>query len=384
MLRGKSQRIQHWRLCQYEIKSFWLTALFFLLGMQGNAQITPQQRFYQAEIDFQAFKWNEALKGFQDVFDDTALPPNAAAAYRISVCHEKLGTLVTALQFAEKSCQIDSTQDDYWLHYARLLEMKYDYPKAWNIRLKLINRQPRFISRYEDALQNAWNRNDIQQSLYVTQIWKEQFGNNLNLAQKTAQLFLALNDTSAAKREYEMLIDKYVGRPDIIDAYNDFLQEISSKTKDIGPCPQAYAELNTGNPEHAYTLIKACAQENPENLALLEQQFLMAYINNDLPEMELCIENFYAYFPFLETHSQYAEAVKTFWIANRTDNNIPEFTIEESPSIHWQYIHAHVLFQSNKTMLAQKQLQSIIKATTNTTEIPFFYINQLLKQISSK
>jgi hypothetical protein len=110
----------------------------------------------------------------------------------------------------------------------------------------------------------------------------------------------------------------------------------------------------------------------------------MAYINNDLPEMESCIDNLYAYFPFLETHSQYSEAVKTFWIANRSDNYNAEFTIEESPSIHWQYIHAHILFQSNKTMLAQKQLQSIIKATTNTTEIPLFYINQLLKQISSK
>ena len=100
--------------------------------------------------------------------------------------------------------------------------------------------------------------------------------------------------------------------------------------------------------------------------------------------MKLCIENFYAYFPFLEVHARYADAVKTFWIANRTDNNIPDFAIEEIPSIHWQYIHAHILFQTNKTLLAQKLLQTIIKATPNTTEIPLFYINQLLKQISSK
>jgi hypothetical protein len=118
-------------------------------------------------------------------------------------------------------------------------------------------------------------------------MWKAQFGHNLNLTQKTAQLFLAINDTNAAIQEYEWLIDKHQGRPDIIQAYNAFLQQISPKTKNTGPCPQAYAELNTGNPEYAYTIIKSCAQENPENLALLEQQFLMAYINNDLPEMEL-------------------------------------------------------------------------------------------------
>ena len=118
-----------------------------------------------------------------------------------------------------------------------MLELKYDYLTAWNIRLKLIQRQPRYISRYEDALQNAWNRNDVKQSLYITQIWKEQFGYNLNLTQKTALLFLALNDTSAAKREYEVLIDKYEDRSDIIEAYNTFLEEIFPKTKNTVPCP---------------------------------------------------------------------------------------------------------------------------------------------------
>ena len=262
--------------------------------------------------------------------------------------------------------------------------MKYDYAKSWDIRLKLIAQEPRFISRYEEALQNALNRNAYQQGLQITQLWKAQFGHNLNLTQKTAQLFLAINDTNAAKQEYEWLIDKHQGRPDIIQAYNAFMQQISPKTKNTGPCPQAYAELNTGNPEYAYTIIKSCAQENPENLALLEQQFLMAYINNDLPEMELCIENFYAYFPFLETHVRYAEAVKVFWIANRTDNNIPEFTMEQIPSIHWQYIHAHILFQTDNTISAKTLLQFIIKATPNNTEIPRFYINKLLNEIPAK
>jgi tetratricopeptide (TPR) repeat protein len=388
MLRGKSQRIQYWRLCQYEIKSFWLIALFFCLGNQGEAQITPQQRFHQAEIDFQAFKWTEALKGFQEVFDDTALLPNAAAAYRISVCHEKIGTLLTALQFAEKSCQIDSTQDDYWLHYARLLEMKYDYQKAWNIRLKLIQRQPRYISRYEDALQNAWNRNDVKQSLYITQIWKEQFGHNLNLTQKTALLFLALNDTTSAKREYEVLIDKYEGRPDIIEAYNTFLEEISPKTKNTSPCPQAYTELNKGNSEYAYTIIKSCAQENPENLVLLEQQFLIAYINTDLPEMELCIENLEIYFPFLEDYTNYAREVVSYIMKIQTQELGPQeiirFSKLQAPNEQWKFIQADILTFTGQTELAQKQIESIIKSNTNQNEIPHHHIKLLLYQNTTK
>jgi tetratricopeptide (TPR) repeat protein len=345
-----------------------------------HSQTSTDSRYYQAEIDYQTTKWSEALKGFKLLFSDTALAPNSAVAYRISVCHERLGSIPEALIYAEKACALDTSESEYLLHYARLLEMKYDYAKSWDIRLKLIAQEPRFISRYEEALQNALNRNDYPQGLQITQMWKAQFGHNLNLTQKTAQLFLAINDTIAAKQEYKRLIDKHQGRPDIIQAYNAFLQQISPKTKNTGPCPQAYAVLNTGNPEYAYTIIKSCAQENPENLALLEQQFLMAYIKNDLPEMESCIENLYAYFPFLETHTLYAEAVKSFLINNRIDITIPAF----SPSIHWHYIHAQILYTTNQPALARKQLESIIKSNPNNTEIPRFYINKLLNEIPAK
>ncbi len=384
MPRRKSKRIQHWRLRQYVVKkslflffiSFWCLSIY--------SQTSTDSRYYQAEIDYQTTKWSEALKGFKLLFSDTALAPNSAVAYRISVCHERLGSIHEALIYAEKACALDTSESEYLLHYAKLLEMKYDYAKSWDIRLKLIAQEPRFISRYEEALQNALNRNAYQQGLQITQMWNAQFGQNLNVTQKTAQLFLALNDTNAAKLEYERLLNKHQGRPDIIQAYNAFLEQISPKTKNKTLCPQAFAELNTGNSDYAYSIIKSCAQENPENLSLLERQFLIAWINNDLPEMESCIENFYAYFPFLETHARYAEAVKIFWIANRTDNNIPEFTLKESPSMHWQYIHAQILYVLNQTDLAQKQLQSIINSNPNNTEIPRFYINKLLNEIPAK
>lgn len=384
MPRRKSKRIQHWRLRQHVvikglflfITSFWCLSVF--------SQTATNSRYYQAEIDYQTTKWSEALNGFKLLFSDTALAPNAAVAYRISVCHERLGRIPEALIYADKAYGLDTSESEYLLHYARLLEMKYEYAKSWDIRLKLIAQEPRFISRYEEALQNALNRNAYQQGLQITQMWNAQFGQNLNLTQKTAQLFLALNDTTAAKQEYERLVDKHQSRPDILDAYNTFLEEISPKTKNTGPCPQAYTELNKGNSAYAYSIIKSCAQENPENLALLEQQFLIAWINNDLPEMKSCIENFYAYFPFLETHVRYAEAVRVFWIANRTHNSIPEFTIEQIPSMHWRFIHADILFQTYNTISAKTLLQYITKTAPNTTEIPLFYINQLLKQISSK
>jgi len=81
MLRGKSQRIQYWRLRQYEIITFWLLALFLLYGQQGKAQNSAQQRYHQAEIDFQAFKWTDAQIGFESVFFDSTQPENAAAQF---------------------------------------------------------------------------------------------------------------------------------------------------------------------------------------------------------------------------------------------------------------------------------------------------------------
>lgn len=382
MPRRKSKRIQHWRLRQHVVirRLFLFFISFWCLSI--HSQTSVDSRYYQAEIDYQTTKWSEALNGFKLLFSDTALAPNSAVAYRISVCHERLGRIPESIIYAQKAYDLDTSESEYLLHYARLLEMKYEYAKSWDIRLKLIAQEPRFISRYEEALQNALNRNAYQQGLQITQMWNAQFGQNLNLTQKTAQLFLALNDTNAAKREYERLLDKHQGRPDILNAYSKFLQEISPKTKNTAPCPQAYAELNKGNSEYAYSIIKSCAQENPENLSLLEKQFLIAWINNDLPEMESCIENLYAYFPFLETHARYAEAVRIFWIANRTDNNIPEFTIKESPSMHWQYIHAQILYVINQTDLAKKQLNLILNS--NNSDIPRFYINKLLNEIPAK
>lgn len=384
MPRRKSKRIQHWRLRQHVVKKGLFLLLNFFWCLPAHSQISTDSRYYQAEIDYQTTKWSVALKGFKLLFSDTTLAPNAAVAYRISVCNERLGSIPEALIYADKAHRLDTSESEYLLHYARLLEMKYEYAKSWDIRLKLIAQEPRFISRYEEALQNALNRNAYQQGLQITQMWNAQFGQNLNLTQKTAQLFLALNDTNAAKREYERLIDKHRGRPDILKAYNEFFQQISQKTKNAAPCPHAFAELNTGNSEYAYSIIKSCAQENPENLSLLERQFLIAWINNDLPEMESCVENFYAYFPFLETHVRYAEAVKMFCIANRTNNNIPTFTIKESPSMHWQYIHAQILNALNQSDLAQKQLQSILNANPNNNDIPRFYINKLLNEIPAK
>ena len=385
MLRGKSQRIQYWRLCQYEIKSFWLIALFFCLGNQGEAQITPQQRFHQAEIDFQAFKWTEALKGFQEVFDDTALLPNAAAAYRISVCHEKIGTLLTALQFAEKSCQIDSTQDDYWLHYARLLELKYDYIMAWNIRLKLIQRQPRYISRYEDALQNAWNRNNPDQCLLITQKWEDQFGLNLGLVERNAQIFLALKDTLSAKKQYQKLIEKLDRRRDVIDAYNEFEKRIHPISKEnTGVCPEAKERLSIGEDSLAYIKIKECTENNPENIELLEFQFLIAFIINDLSEMEVCIEKFYTYFPFLENHAQYAEDVKNFFLQSKSQTNQTTFSHSVPPSKNWQFIQFKILWQMGKEDLARKELEILMKENSECIIIQTFQIKKLLKQIPTK
>ena len=384
MPRGKSQRIQYWRLRQYEISTFWLLALFLFYGLQGKAQNSAQQRYYQAEIDFQAFKWTDALKGFERVLADSTQTDNAAASYRISVCNEKLGNLVQALNFAEKACSIDTTQDEYWVHFARLLEMKYEYSRAWPIRIKLIQREPRFISRYEDALQNAWNRNDLQQSLYVTGIWQDQFGRNLNLAQKRAQLFLALNDTNAAKREYQWLIDKYVGRPDLVEAYNEFLQTISPKIKTPGICPQAFEELNAGNSQKAYERIKDCVQDSPDNLILLQTQFLMAYFNGNLSEMESCIANFYTYFPFLEAHVTFAEAAKNFWVDSRTKSDNPSIIPTETPCILWQCIQSDIYIRTNKIDLALHLLDSLQNESSNNIELPLFYIDKLRNQILTK
>ena len=181
MPRGKSQRIQHWRLCQYEISILGLLALMLFHHTQGKAQSVIPQKYHEAEISFQASKWAESITGFQSLLDDTSVQVKAPAYFRISICNERLGNLPSALMNAEQAYLLDSFQDEYLIHYADLLEKKYEFNKAWKLRLELIRRQPRYISRYEDALQNASNRNSPEQCLLITQKWEDQFGLNLGL-----------------------------------------------------------------------------------------------------------------------------------------------------------------------------------------------------------
>jgi len=382
MPRGKSQRIQHWRLRQYEISIFGFLALMFLNLTQGKAQTGIPQKYHEAEIKFQGFNWTEAISGFQEVLNDTAATYKAPANFRISICHERLGNLPAALMYAEQAFRLDSSQDDYVIHYANLLEKKYEFNKAWGLRMELIRRQPRYISRYEDALQNASNRNNPEQCLLITQQWEDQFGLNLGLAERNAQIFLALNDTASAKKQFLNLIEKLNGRADIVDAYNKFNNRINPQK--TGICPGAKTHLLAGEEALAYEKIKECAEENPEKLELLEYQFLIAYIIEDIPEMESCIEKLYTYFPFLENHAQYAEDVKNYCIENKNQTLKTPFSHTASPSVNWQFIQSKILWQLGKIDSARKELQTLYNLNSENSIIPRFQIQQLLNDIPTK
>ena len=385
MPRGKSQRIQHWRLCQYEISILGLLALMLFNFTQGKAQSVIPQKYHEAEISFQASKWAESITGFQSLLDDTSVQVKAPAYFRISICNERLGNLPSALMNAELAYLLDSFQDEYLIHYADLLEKKYEFNKAWILRLELIRRQPRYISRYEDALQNASNRNNPEQCLLITQKWEDQFGLNLGLVERNAQIFLALKDTLSAKKQYQKLIEKLDRRRDVIDAYNEFEKRIHPINKEnTGVCPEAKEKLLIGEDSLAYMKIKECTENNPENIELLEFQFLIAFIINDLSEMEVCIEKFYTYFPFLENHAQYAEDVKNFFLQSKSQTNQTTFSHSVPPSKNWQFIQFKILWQMGKEDLARKELEILMKENSEGSIIPTFQIQKLLKQIPTR
>ncbi len=377
MFRRKSKRIQYWRLCQHEIKVALLTALIFLFGNQGSAQTAPEQRFHNAEISFQLSKWTDALKGFISVYEDSLLGPSAASAYRISQCYENLGKRTEATHYAAATVSLDSNEDAYLIHYANLLELSYDYPSAWKLRLKLIEKQPRYISRYDKALQNAVNRNQIQDYFIITQKWETQFGLSPMLTEKIATGYLAINDTASAIHIYEKLCKKYDNRPDMVQYFENFKQHLGMKTPlnaTQNVLDQALASMKAGAYQDAYTQVTRCHEADLGNFQLLELQFLLAYLLNENDDLKDGLNQFYLLYPFLNEHIEFAE----FVLKIQESNSLPKVEMPKVPTETWRFIEADLQIKKGDKKQGMKLLKILEKEAPNNPNIPLYNIHQIL------
>ncbi len=377
MLRRKSKRIQHWRLCQHEIKIALLFAMFFFLGKHGKAQNSPKQGFYQAEIAFQLSKWSDALKGFSAVYEDSLQSPSAAAAFRISQCYENLGKRSEALNYAAAATSLDSTEDAYLLHYANLLELSYDFQSAWKIRLKLIEKQPRYISRYEDALQNAVNRKQVQEYIILTQNWETQFGLSPLLTEKIASVYLAMKDTLSAINAFERLCEKYDNRPDLVQRLEHFKQYLGMKTPldSKQTClSNALASMKIGDYKTAYTEITFCHESDLGNFQWLELRFLLAYLLNETSALKEDLNQFYLLYPFLNEHIAFAE----FVLQMLESTTISKFNIPKVPCETWRFIEADLQIKKGNAETGNGLLKILEKESPNNPNIPIFTIKQIL------
>jgi tetratricopeptide (TPR) repeat protein len=385
MFRRKSKRIQYRRLFHHEIvRSTILITGLILVWAEGTAQISSDNRFHQAEISYQTSKWDDALKEFNLLLADSTVRQSAHLYYRISQCQENLGKIDLALTFAGSAVQEDTLQDEYLSHFARLLEMKYRYSEAWPIRMQLLERQPRYISRFFAVIDNARNRNDHEAVLILSQRWIHQFGRNLYITEVLSETYLKLNQREKALMAFDSLIARYPQREEYLIKRN----ALKSGGKTPHPFSNTYYQekkaiseamrfLDEGNPAKAYELLQEIVKEEPENILAHKLQFLSAYLDNNLEGLNRVLENFYILFPFLEDVQKTAE-----WIVAFKSKKNHAFEMDKLLfTAEWEFIRIDVHLKLGNIKKAQALWNSLQQNLQISKIIPAFYKNQINDQL---
>lgn len=383
MFRRKSKRIQYWRLRRDEIisKAFLLGGFFWVLSAQGQHSAISQ--FHDAEIAFHTSKWSEALKLYLKLYQDTSRKPTAIEAYRISQCYEQFSKPQEALNYAERAHDLDTQESTYTFRLAELYEKQYRYQEAWPLRLNLLRKEPRFISRHLSAIQNARNRNDYNQCIELSQNWIASFGRGEFITEILAWAYLKNNELDKAIASIDSLIAKYPKRTDYLAKKQEWLPltktgKSSTAAQSNEPSDTKFLDwvrysFNQGNINEAYELLVNITREQPDNLLAWEYLFLGAYINADSATMYSCIENLEMLFPFLDEPQQGARTI----VEARYEHKFSSDLISKAslPAI-WEYIRLDLWVKNNQESLAVKHLNKLRNSSSNPVE-PQFFIEKL-------
>jgi tetratricopeptide (TPR) repeat protein len=363
-----------------------IVAIAFLFWVPFiQAQIRPEVAYHKAEISFQTSKWDEALKEYHQLVDDSSITELAPLYYRISQCHEKLGRLDKALLYAENALKQDSTEDEYLIQLAKLHELKYRFSEAWPIRIQLLNRQPRYISRYFAAIDNAKNRKQYSDVLDLSQKWIFQFGRNVYITEVESEAFVKMNQPDRAFLAFDSLIQRYPERSEYRAKKEALKKELNQTSIPKNYLPnqpkinEALKLLDEGNPGKAYEILQEVVKEDPENLQAHKYQFLSAYLDNNIEGLNKVLESIYILYPFLEDIQKTAEWIVSF----KTKKNMPLELDKLTFTAEWEFIKIDIHLKLGNVKKAQSLWSSIQQHLQIQKIIPKFYRNQLNEQLKS-
>ncbi len=198
----KSKRIQHRRLQRnrlirlFCISSFLSCSLFLCAQAQNTANFptikeSPTERIHSLEVSQVNGLSEKTIPEYIELlaFSET----QELANFRLANLYANLDNWPKAEIYAKAACELNPNNSDYDFLYLRILEKQFQYDRAWKIHQKLIAKQPRYISRYYDAISNCIKREHYLDALQLITQYQFHFGLNEYAHRIRTQCYLFLD-----------------------------------------------------------------------------------------------------------------------------------------------------------------------------------------------
>ncbi len=187
MPKWKSQRIQYWRLQRNRLTTIFRIGILGFISIvsdvsaQSDASFptikeTPIQRIHSLEISRINGLSDKALPEYLELlnFPET----KQLADFRLAEIYLNSNELTKAELHAKAAWESDKNSSDFSYLLIQILEKELKYEEAWKIHSSLVSKEPRYISRYYDAINNCYKRSNYQDALNLIQLYRFHFGKN--------------------------------------------------------------------------------------------------------------------------------------------------------------------------------------------------------------
>ncbi len=202
MRERKSKRIQHRRLqcnrlnCTVSFLFIFFTAPIQFVFAQTATNLptikeTPTERIHSLEI--------AQINGLSDKYKSEYIELLAfeetkeIAHFRLAQIYSNSENWSKAEIHAMAALSLNPENSNYCFLAIKILEKQFRYQDAWKIHQYLIKSNPRYISRYYEAISNCLKREDYQSALQLIQLYRFHFGYNEYAHRTQLQCYFYLN-----------------------------------------------------------------------------------------------------------------------------------------------------------------------------------------------
>lgn len=171
--------------------------------------------YRDAELLFQKSDWVNATAAFKKL---TEIPQTKEPAfYRLAIIHQKNGKNNEALYYIDQALKLNPNEDIYVITKAQLLNALFKYNEAGKFYFKAIELNPKYYSRYKEALDFFKKSRNLVDVIRVCQLAEKQFDIQVDLGLECLHANDGLKNTNEVSVCASKLFKKYPNNKKVIE-----------------------------------------------------------------------------------------------------------------------------------------------------------------------